>query len=392
LYARTARLRAGRFGSGSIFSVNDSGGVSDSIDITNYFDLDNPVHLKRFYDVLVRTSEEKEKFWTDYAYCIFEGIRDVAKAKGVHFIDALMGMIALSLLDMHRVLQTYSPDNAAQFFGQRYKKGIDYQRAQFGAQITVVAKLATLRPFLPLLRTQTIPMDWSQHSATIYINFDLKQIATTAPMAELLIEALMRHEQDVRKHTQMQMAEPILVLLDEFPHLGIRRMSSDLATLGSLGIRYCLFAQDVAQLRATYGHDGAASIVNNCQIKVYHKTNDLATMEMISKFFGDQLLITKTKSSSWTETLSHRSAPALTVAQIASLKMTDVIIHTGMVKAICQRLPPFTANILTWMNGGQPVILRESRTLPPAKPIQPLRFDEEGGEENMPKPQPNKPW
>jgi hypothetical protein len=111
---------------------------------------------------------------------------------------------------------------------------------------------------------------------------------------------------------------------------------------------------------------------------------------MISALFGDQLIIAKNKSSNWDETLSNRSVSSLSVAQIASLSMSTVIIHTGMIKAICQRLSPFTSEVLTAINGGQDVSECEPRALPPAKPIQPLRFEDMG--DNDAKPEKSKPW
>lgn len=60
-----------------------------------------------------------------------------------------------------------------------------------------------------------------------------------------------------------------------------------LTVAGGKGIRFHLFLQDYAQLDTQYDKDAAKTIRNNCETKVYLRSADEETREIISKDLGD---------------------------------------------------------------------------------------------------------
>lgn len=78
------------------------------------------------------------------------------------------------------------------------------------------------------------------------------------------------------------------MIWDEFGNFAkIPAFTQMLTVAGGKGIRFHLFLQDYAQLDSVYEKDAAKTIRNNCESKVYLRSADQDTREIISKDLGD---------------------------------------------------------------------------------------------------------
>ena len=84
----------------------------------------------------------------------------------------------------------------------------------------------------------------------------------------------------------------LLLMLDEFPSFGkLEVFQEALAFIAGYGITAYLIMQDIAQLRAAYGHD--ESILSNCHIRVAYAPNKQETAEWLSKMLGQTTVVRK---------------------------------------------------------------------------------------------------
>ena len=101
----------------------------------------------------------------------------------------------------------------------------------------------------------------------------------------------------------------------------------------SRNIRTFIVLQSLKQLETIYGESEAETICSNADLTVMYRTNDLYTLEKMSKLCGDRVS---------DDRVEHDSCSLITPAQLASLKTGQalVILH-GSIKFVTE-LPPCT--------------------------------------------------
>lgn len=88
----------------------------------------------------------------------------------------------------------------------------------------------------------------------------------------------------------------VLFLLDEFPALGrMEAFEKGIGVVAGYGVKYWLFCQDLAQLRAHY-REFADSMLGNCAVRSFFGTTDNATAQTISKALGKATIRTRSES------------------------------------------------------------------------------------------------
>lgn len=89
---------------------------------------------------------------------------------------------------------------------------------------------------------------------------------------------------------------PLTFLFDEFPSLGYMQPIVDgMAYLAGYGCRLWLFAQDLGQIRETYG-DKATSLLANCGARSFFGVADYETAEYVSKMVGQKTIRTSSRT------------------------------------------------------------------------------------------------
>ena len=115
-------------------------------------------------------------------------------------------------------------------------------------------------------------------------------------------------------------------ILDEFANMpALKDVASMVTAARSRQIRFTFIIQNFAQLDEVYGEKTAETIRSNCGNLVYLLTNELATLEEISKLCGE------VKSKEKEKTVS---TPLVTVTDLQKMKMNEIIV-------IRMRMRPF---------------------------------------------------
>ena len=120
---------------------------------------------------------------------------------------------------------------------------------------------------------------------SIYIVIAPNDMEALAPVARLLFQSVIAAMQANTPKPEDKL--PVLLLLDEFKTLG--RMDSVVNATGTLrgyGGHMLLVVQGLPNLEEVYGHAGASSLMNACQVHAYMSINDPQSKQMISRSLG----------------------------------------------------------------------------------------------------------
>ena len=167
----------------------------------------------------------------------------------------------------------------------------------------------------------------------------------------------------------------VWLFLDEFPQLPAIRQFPTFLELGrSKGIAVVIGAQDMAQIRSTYGADQAKSWLGMIGTKIITRINPSDAAEDISRMIGQQEIerpmTSKTHTGgrlSITRSAAHQTRPAVTAMDIATrlgpARNGVRVLFVGMGDAVYElelpyiRLPAF-----------RPPIVPADWTTPPRPP------------------------
>lgn len=107
---------------------------------------------------------------------------------------------------------------------------------------------------------------------------------TYHPIATLIITQMYSSLSQYAKSMGGELPRIVDFICDEFGNFAkIPSFPQMLTVAGGKGIRFHLFLQDYAQLDKVYERDDAKTIRNNCEIKVYLRSADAETREIVSK-------------------------------------------------------------------------------------------------------------
>jgi len=138
---------------------------------------------------------------------------------------------------------------------------------------------------------------------------------------------------------------PLLLMLDEFPVLGrLEVLAEALSLIAGYNIRACLVAQDLAQIRAAYGHNETVTI--NCDTTVAFAPNKIETAQEYSRLAGETSVKYEQRSSSrigWMGTANTSLSepeirrPLMTPDEIRRLPEDEILIFARHCPAIRTR-------------------------------------------------------
>lgn len=113
-------------------------------------------------------------------------------------------------------------------------------------------------------RSEFVASDLSQRDRclSLYLEFPFRDADILRPLARLVLNGLLNHHTDERKHNTTY-------LLNELPSLGnIAAIPRGLAERREHGVQLGVFVQSESQLFAAYGKDAATSILDSCQARL----------------------------------------------------------------------------------------------------------------------------
>jgi len=128
----------------------------------------------------------------------------------------------------------------------------------------------------------------------------------------------------------------LLLMIDEFPTLGrLDMFAKSLSLIAGYGIKACLIAQDITQIRGAYGHD--ETITSNCDTRVAFRPNGIETARLLSQMTGETTVrhVHQTISSSGVTVSEPEFArPLLTPDEAMHLSPRDALIFASGLPAI----------------------------------------------------------
>ena len=150
---------------------------------------------------------------------------------------------------------------------------------------------------------------------TLYLVAPAEDADRCRPVFSALLGSLLR-QATARARTAGGVLHPRLLLaLDEAANFAkVPRLVSYVSTGPGQGIQSLLCFHDLAQLRATYGVDHAATIWNNCRARVLLPGQaDMTTLELLSQSLGQETVTSRQRSwgKAGSSTTEHRNGRPL---------------------------------------------------------------------------------
>ena len=133
------------------------------------------------------------------------------------------------------------------------------------------------------------PADLMRQSASVYLMFQEATLEATSPIYNMLVSGLIvgmtRYVDESRKVYGARWSPPVPVLvgLDEVKRAPIANLDAILSTAAGRNISVMLYLQSPSQFDDLYGKDATESILNNCGVQLYYKTESVGTAEYIQK-------------------------------------------------------------------------------------------------------------
>lgn len=157
---------------------------------------------------------------------------------------------------------------------------------------SVISTLSVYTRFLsdPQVKASTAKSSFSMRElidrdTSVYLVIPPNRMATQATWLRLLLTSAMQTMKDHYRHSAG--ARRCLFLIDELPALGrLPDLTRDISTISGYGLDMVLIVQNLDQLKANYGDDGAATIISNCAWKWFCNINNHQTAKTLSDTLG----------------------------------------------------------------------------------------------------------
>jgi type IV secretory pathway TraG/TraD family ATPase VirD4 len=133
---------------------------------------------------------------------------------------------------------------------------------------------------------------------TLYLVAPAEDAERCRPLFTALLGSLLRRATSQARTAGGVLTPRLLLALDEAANFArVPRLVSYVSTGPGQGIQSVLCFHDLAQLRAGYGPEGAATIWNNCRARVLLPGQaDLATLDLVSRSLGQETVVYRSRS------------------------------------------------------------------------------------------------
>jgi type IV secretion system protein VirD4 len=180
----------------------------------------------------------------------------------------------------------------------------DYLRGSL-EQVDGIRKMTSTRLapwFNPRVAAATSTSDFDlrqlrRKPMTVYVRVQPGHIARMRTILALLFDAAVNLNTDALPADDPTLRYPALILLDEFIRLGRMDPLAEAAQYArEYELRFLYVIQNIAQLRAKYGPDGAQDILDNVGVEIVFGTNDHNLTKELSERLGDDTIGVETKN------------------------------------------------------------------------------------------------
>jgi type IV secretion system protein VirD4 len=209
--------------------------------------------------------------------------------------------------------------------------------------------------------TDVDPAALLRGGATVYLQIPEARLGDLRPFLRLMWTSLL---QQLTSASDRMGADhpPLLLILDEAGRTPFADLPDLLVTMRSRRISCAMLVQALSQLRAAYDKH-ASTILGNCTVHLYARSEDLATQEYVSERLGmaEEILGAESHTrgphgASVTQSQLRRFRPLLTPQQIR--RMPDHVVI-----AFLPACPPTALARMDWRDHLQ--LVQRSQILPP---------------------------
>src|SRR5713101_3576986 len=129
-----------------------------------------------------------------------------------------------------------------------------------------------------------------RHPVSLYVVVALADQETLKPLIRLMLSQILHRLTERLEYRDGRAVagyrHRLLLMIDEFPTLGrLDMFAKSLSLIAGYGIKACLIAQDLTQIRGAYGHD--ETITSNCDTRVAFRPNGIETARLLSQMTGE---------------------------------------------------------------------------------------------------------
>lgn len=208
------------------------------------------------------------------------------------------------------------------------------------------AALTTLRLFTnPLINSMTCASDYNPRSIaekkTVLFIILPDEKTTYYTIASLLVSQHYESLVNAADDRGGRLLNRVNFLLDEFGNFTtIPSFANKLTVGGGRRIRFNLFLQSFSQLDEKYDKEVAKTIKGNCQTWIYLQTDDLETLEEISKKLGNYTVSTYSLSASHAKFSTPSSSHSINLTGRALLAVDEVRLISRPYNLITSRSNP----------------------------------------------------
>ena len=301
---------------------------------------------------LVKTESEKNRFFSDSARLVLEGL--------ILYLLATRGVVVIEEVFERAFLprQRFEAEVLADMLALGDNEKATYLESHIAHMAGLIQNLtgdagasvwSTLYRSLSLLKSPRLlpamqPSDVSFASVkdtptTVYLVLPARHLETHGVWLRLMLSILIGQLSDARRSDY-----PVLFIVDECAALGrLEILETAVGLMRGYGLKLWLIFQDLPQLKSVY--EGRwESFVSNSGIKQFFNVNDLETADFVSKYLGEKTQMVRGESlSSQTQStgssLSAQGRPLLTADEVRRLPRDEqILFYEGQFPIRAQKL------------------------------------------------------
>lgn len=219
------------------------------------------------------------------------------------------------------------------------------------------AALTTLRLFTnPLIYSMTCSSDYkpktiSEKKVALFIILPDEK-TTYYTIASLLVSQHYELLVNAADERGGRLKNRVNFMLDEFGNFAaIPSFANKLTVGGGRGIRFNLFLQSFSQLDEKYDKEVSKTIKGNCQTWIYLQSDDLETLEEMSKKLGNYTVSTYSLSSSHQKFINPSNSHSINLTGRALLTVDEVRLISRPYSLVTSRSNPaimFSPDLSNW--------------------------------------------
>ena len=183
---------------------------------------------------------------------------------------------------------------------------------------------------------------------SIYVGVTPDDLTRLAPLINLFFQQLIDlNTRELPEHNP-QLKHQVLLLMDEFAAIGkIGILSKGISYIAGYGLRLLTIIQSPSQLRETYGHDGAETLIENHALQIVFAPKNPKIARDLSESLGTNTIKQKSRSRQ----LSGKGGRSENLSDHGrALMLPQEIMHLGADRAILllENCPAVRCHKIRW--------------------------------------------